>query len=869
MKNVDREPCGPAQAHRTSASSHGRGLGLALGLAVLWPGPSAWAGWPSQSRVAGEVGAQGRRDADLEALIAELDRGGPVAAAAAVERLVNLGEEAAERAVSEPVEAWLALPLTARRARADLFARAAGEAQLDAALARLVDPDDGVRRRLLDYLSSPRLRAERAEERCRALESAALHDASESVRAQAVRALSRVDASAARAALASVLERGGAAEQTLAARTLVDAGREPESLLELIRRASAGEAPHLGGAALALLVSEGLAPSLARSAGGAETDADRALLAALFRHTDERVAQAARLVVGGFAERCAQAGDAGRAQRALGAAHDCGLDDFDLLFRRARLALQYGPSAAVAGEAGREIARRHAASGDSSSRARRAAGWILQAAGAIASAEPEKAGEPLLAAEALLTALAREGAPARLAEVGGQELEVLVLRALVPLHQLVAEIAAGRDDTHTKVLELAREVDLRTLAIRRALVRRADVSAGERGVSFDDLLFHDLGPSGLFFSTREAAGYSRARWIDIEGAVYRALANVSSGLCPGFQAREVFDARLGDPLADDERRVALESLRTERHKALNDALRRRVQELEREVQERDADPSELIQTLTWQRVAAQRQQEEFDQPPSYLLRLREFSRAGLVYVERLRENGRSASARQLAEQVVRDFEALRGVLDDGQFELTLSRAESALGGVLMDQDEPAAAEQTLTKALERLSALDARLEADGRGGTETMRSAIAGVLVSLAVNANVKLRDAARAVDYFERAYALDQSDFMRVLLACYRARAGRLDEARAILRETPIQPSNFYNAACTHALLGERELALDYLKRDFEELRRSAGARKRQQDWARSDPDLEALRGDPRFEALLRAAEAAEGELQPKEQRK
>jgi hypothetical protein len=120
-------------------------------------------------------------------------------------------------------------------------------------------------------------------------------------------------------------------------------------------------------------------------------------------------------------------------------------------------------------------------------------------------------------------------------------------------------------------------------------------------------------------------------------------------------------------------------------------------------------------------------------------------------------------------------------------------------------------------------------------------------------------------VEYFERAYELDQSDFMRVLLACYRARAGRMDEARAILRETPIEPANYYNAACTHALLGETELALDYLARDFRELRTSAGARQRQQEWARKDPDLAALRGDPRFEALVRS----ESDEQPAEQKR
>ena len=127
------------------------------------------------------------------------------------------------------------------------------------------------------------------------------------------------------------------------------------------------------------------------------------------------------------------------------------------------------------------------------------------------------------------------------------------------------------------------------------------------------------------------------------------------------------------------------------------------------------------------------------------------------------------------------------------------------------------------------------------------------MLTSLAVNANVKLRSPAKALEYFERAYELDQSYFMKVLLACYRARAGQAAEARAALAELRVTPANYYNLACTWALLGETELALDYLARDFAEVRTQEGARERQRTWAAGDPDLESLRGDPRFEALVK----------------
>ena len=129
----------------------------------------------------------------------------------------------------------------------------------------------------------------------------------------------------------------------------------------------------------------------------------------------------------------------------------------------------------------------------------------------------------------------------------------------------------------------------------------------------------------------------------------------------------------------------------------------------------------------------------------------------------------------------------------------------------------------------------------------------ADVLISLAVNANVKLRDTEQALHYFERAYELRRDDFTRTLLACYRARAGRVEEARAVLRETVITPANYYNRACTHALLGDIDEAFDFLRRSFDEFLLTPGALERQKVWAREDPDLAPLREDPRFDALLR----------------
>jgi adenylate cyclase len=53
------------------------------------------------------------------------------------------------------------------------------------------------------------------------------------------------------------------------------------------------------------------------------------------------------------------------------------------------------------------------------------------------------------------------------------------------------------------------------------------------------------------------------------------------------------------------------------------------------------------------------------------------------------------------------------------------------------------------------------------------------------------------------------------------------------------------YNAACTYAVLGEAGPALDLLEQGA-----ARGFGKR--DWFEHDSDLDNLRGDPRFQALL-----------------
>jgi hypothetical protein len=60
-----------------------------------------------------------------------------------------------------------------------------------------------------------------------------------------------------------------------------------------------------------------------------------------------------------------------------------------------------------------------------------------------------------------------------------------------------------------------------------------------------------------------------------------------------------------------------------------------------------------------------------------------------------------------------------------------------------------------------------------------------------------------------------------------------------------------YYNVACNMAVLGETEKAIDYLERAAAHGAVSAA-------WMRNDEDLASLRGDTRYEALLRRIEAA-----------
>jgi adenylate cyclase len=77
------------------------------------------------------------------------------------------------------------------------------------------------------------------------------------------------------------------------------------------------------------------------------------------------------------------------------------------------------------------------------------------------------------------------------------------------------------------------------------------------------------------------------------------------------------------------------------------------------------------------------------------------------------------------------------------------------------------------------------------------------------------------------------------------RERAVEFAERALALR--PDQFAAIYNAACAFALIGERERALGLVER----FRESGWGNL---DWIAEDPDLDSIRDEPRFKAVMQA---------------
>jgi tetratricopeptide (TPR) repeat protein len=378
--------------------------------------------------------------------------------------------------------------------------------------------------------------------------------------------------------------------------------------------------------------------------------------------------------------------------------------------------------------------------------------------------------------------------------------------------------------------------------------------------TWDSLLDSELSPYRLLFARRNMPGLGIEKALDLQARLGQALATLTPDEQPGFEPVQGLDplaaAIVEDPLPRawltaiiegqldqiEEQQVRLQSLMT------------RGGGWGWEVQESNL---ERLKNLGRQRQAVLTQQALLNSDPDALRReLRLPATQALWLARDLREEGQAARARILALRARDDLDRA-GISNAWYFVGVerLVRTDLVIGSCYTDEDEPLLAEETLLGAVERLDGVLSRLESRGvsSGAMAPFQALQSNALVSLAVNANVRLGQPARALEYYERAYALRQDEFMHVLLACYRARSGKSMEARRVLRRVRPGPRTWYNMACTYALLGESTSALDMLEQELKDNHSSVASRNRQRAWAAQDPDLASLREDPRFQALTR----------------
>ncbi|MBM3987415.1 MAG: hypothetical protein FJ294_05610 [Planctomycetes bacterium] len=783
---------------------------------------------------------------DVHAELARLDAARGAQADVVLSELARSGARAALAALASDFGAQA---LEARRARSAL-ARQVGDADAIApAIALLNDPDACVRENLCAWLGAPRLGRELAGERCAALESVARGASEGAVREAALTALERIDDNHAARSLARCVRAAVGDEQRALALRLAGHGRARDVVCELATQAAGGGLRELRGLALAEIV-RAAGGALADVPAGGATAADRAVFLLAARHPEASVRVAAGVALERFVERCEVLGEHARAAALLGALAASGLDDGALASRRIALELGRSGGAETALGLARALAARSPLSNDPLSRTLRARAQLFSVAALVALGRGAECQDPLAEAEEALVALRRERWDLRgrddRDDFDAQRTDDLLLSALVPLWRTLVALQSGARPGSLAVLELARAADLALLEVQLELSR----VSWNMSLSHDELLQHPLGPAALVLGG-DALG---KRALELELDFCRALASTCGAGLPGFEQYPELEPRLAQPLADPARKKLLVEIQAARRESALSWIDRETERLDRAAIARD--PTRLFDLDVLRSQVLRMFEREAEEGDAALLRQRGVSRAGLQYAERALEQGRAETGRRIAERAALDFEALRGTLGELDLARYLAAAESAQGSALMDLERGTEAELVFQRALERLDGAAREVEQrDDMSGARLVRVQRAGMLTSLAVNANVKLRSSAKALEYFERAYELDQSDFMKVLLACYRARAGQATQARALLAELRVTPAGYYNLACTWALLGERELALDYLARDFAEVRTQEGARERQRTWAAGDPDLESLRGDPRFEALVKPA--------------
>ena len=770
-------------------------------------------------------------------------------AAAAAAALTALGSEGHARLWSGFGE----VPLRGRRARARWVLERSLPASVEAAVEHLEDPDREVRVVLVRFLGRVATDLAGTQRRARALARCGVRDGSAEVRAEVLTAAGALGGVHAVEALEALIDAWPPPERGRAAAQLAQLGAGREAVAARVRAGfvAPGRGARTPDDVLVPLLGA-YARGLAERPGGGALAAERAPLLLGLAHPAPEVRVAAEQALGEFVMRLRELNSIERAERLLAALAEEGLGAREAHYRRAVHSLQHGLAEEATLVAARDLGRIRLAEPILTGRRWHWLAAYLEGVAHLAADRGEAAQGAFERGADLLDGLLAERSD--LAGEAGLRVqhELLHERALLEAVRVLAGLARGRGATDGHLLEHAREA--------HRLVLEAQVlaaSSAEPEVRSLDFLFEgNLSPYRLLFARAPHPAWPAARGLAVQIEFGRVLAAVAPFELPGFEPPAGLAAGVSDPLADPQRAALLAALRPARLARILGELRRVQFELEAGLAEGDGAQTSLLERearLT-RAVRAQRRIALAPLDEAYA-ELRMPSWFALRLAGDLSEEGRTRECRALCEEILKALE--RDSLDQlyaWGIELA-AETRITLGSAWSADDEGVRAEEELLRAVANLEGLERLLgEQGGPQAAAVVRAARCDALVSLAVNANVKLVDPERALGYFERAYALRQDDFMDVLLACYRARSGRDSEARAALAEVPHAPRLYYNLACTYALLGEVERALEYLERELLENQSSPGARARQRLWARTDPDLVSLREDPRFAHLVGA---------------
>jgi tetratricopeptide (TPR) repeat protein len=788
----------------------------------------------------------------LAAAVAELDAPDSARVRAAWDSLAAAGDVAADACVA----GFDTSPLAARRLRAQLLVLNGAARHIAPACAALLgDPDPAVRASLCSFLGRLDLSAEELEPRTASLARAAREDAADEVRKTAIGALADLESAAALESVGEIARTAGAPDRVWAAEALPEGSRAWSIVQELVQ---SGFRARSDGSRTADDVLAAVLPLygrlLADQPGTSEGTRFCAPMVLALRHPASEVREAGRTAWERLLGRLRELGEAERALRLLANLAEQGVDERLVEYHRARLAFYPGAAPDDAAAAARALHVVHASEDPEESRMWLFRALHLEGMAELGAGRAAEADRLLARAEAVLDGVLALRRDLQDEESRRAHLDALLARAVVGVSRLVTGRLVEPPVDRAELIERARAVHESVLEAQLSFARAGlDVHA-----SLDGILDAELSPFRLLFTGLALPGIDGKTELDLENEVGRLLASVAPTELPGF---EPYDAPL-DPLADPRRKDLLVQILFARFDEYSRQIGRRQERLLRGQQSIPGclpDPADLfeLQILRYRRQELRGALDDLDGAGAKQLReLRVPCSLALWLARDLRNEGRTVEARRLATSMREDLEE-EGTHHAFFWGLELSaEIEIAIGSSWTDEGEPQRAEEELLAAVARLEEIEQRLVENGAGPRqiENVRNLRSTALVSLAVNANVKLGDPERALAYYERAYVLRQDEFMRVLLACYRARSGRAAEARALLREVKPGPQVYYNLACTHALLGERDPALDYLEKELRENHLSPGSLERQKEWARGDPDLAALRDDPRFVALTRA---------------